>query len=252
MFRKGDIVTRKKYSNDLLFKIDRVEGRKVFLKGIDVRLYADALIDDLEIYKEDKKKEEIRRVKDVDTNNFFFVPGVILHLDSDSDYMDRCMQYYKKQNIKAYSYLSDESMYSEKVIELIIKYKPSIIVITGHDAFYKNKKDNKYYKNSDNFINTVIEIRKKYKDIIIFAGACQSNYESLIKSGATYASSPNRVNIHALDPAIIASYGALTDVNETIDIKEVLSKTYYKEKGIGGIVVKGKMVSGYPRGGKFE
>jgi len=83
MFRKGDIVTRKKYSNDLLFKIDRVEGRKVFLKGIDVRLYADALIDDLEIYKEDKKKEEIRRVKDVDTSNFFFVPGIILHLDAD-------------------------------------------------------------------------------------------------------------------------------------------------------------------------
>ena len=32
-----------------------------------------------------------------------------------------------------------------------------------------------------------------------------NNYEDLIKAGANFASSPKRVNIHALDPAIIAS-----------------------------------------------
>ena len=67
---------------------------------------------------------------------------------------------------------------------------------------------------------------------MIIAGACQSDYEDIIKSGANFASSPKRVNIHALDPAIIAVNIALTDKNKRLDIKELLNKTKYGKNGI--------------------
>ena len=41
--------------------------------------------------------------------------------------------------------------------------------------------------------------------LVIFAGACQSHFESLIQAGANFASSPSRVNIHALRPCLYCS-----------------------------------------------
>ena len=45
------------------------------------------------------------------------------------------------------------------------------------------------------FIKAIEEARKYEENqerLIIIAGACQSNYEELIKSGANFASSPSR------------------------------------------------------------
>ena len=105
------------------------------------------------------------------------------------------------------------------------------------------------YKNTNNFIKAVKTIRKQYshENLLIIAGACQSNYEELIKAGANFASSPKRVNIHALDPAIIASSLALSDKNKPIDLIKILEKTKYGAKGIGGIITNGTMYVGYPR-----
>ena len=83
--------------------------------------------------------------------------------------------------------------------------------------------------------------------MIIIAGACQSDYEDLIKAGANYASSPARVNIHALDPAIIATNLALTERNKEIDLIELLAKTRNGKDGMGGIISNGMMFVGYPR-----
>ena len=135
-----------------------------------------------------------------------------------------------------------------KIRDLLEEYKPNIVIITGHDAYYNEK--NKKYKNSMNFVNAVKEARKYEKEhdkLIIIAGACQSNYEELIKAGANFASSPKRINIHALDPAIIATKISLTDVNKQIDVKSILKETKYGESGIGGIITKGTMYVGYPR-----
>ena len=82
---------------------------------------------------------------------------------------------------------------------------------------------------------------------MIVSGACQSNYNGLIQAGSTYASSPKHINIHALDPAIIASFLALTDKNSIINIEEILNKTKYGPDGIGGIITNGTMISGYPK-----
>lgn len=101
-----------------------------------------------------------------------------------------------------------------------------------------------------NFIKSVITARNyesSHEKLIIIAGACQSNYEELIKAGANYASSPRRVNIHALDPAIIAVTVALTKRSDEIDLLKLLDRTKYGREGMGGIMGNGVMYVGYPR-----
>lgn len=133
------------------------------------------------------------------------------------------------------------------------EYNPDILVITGHDAYYKKRNDSadlNNYQNSGNFIHAVKVARKYEKDqnkLIIISGACQSNYEELIKAGANFASSPKRINIHALDPAIIASSIALSARNKSIDLISLIEKTKYGADGIGGIITDGTMYVGYPR-----
>ncbi len=162
------------------------------------------------------------------------------------------MDFYKNVHVKAIGIRIKEDEISSNIKNLLEEYNPDILVITGHDAYYKklgNENDNNNYKNTTNFIKSVKEARK-YEDqnsLIIIAGACQSNYEELIKAGANFASSPKRINIHALDPAIIASSVALSDKNKPIDLIGILEKTKYGAKGIGGIITNGTMYVGYPR-----
>ena len=68
------------------------------------------------------------------------------------------------------------------------------------------------YRNSRYFINTVKEARRasKDKDLVIFAGACQSFFEAIMDSGANFASSPARVLIDFMDPLAIAEKVAIT------------------------------------------
>lgn len=248
MLKKGDYVTRRKYNNDIVFIVDDIKDNIVYLKGIDIRLYADSNKDDLVLTTINKKKEP-NKIKDLN-KKYFYIPGTILHLDSDNNYLEECTNFYKKNNIKYFAYSFNESEYERNINMLLTKHKPNILVITGHDAYYKKRKENKEYKNSGYYINTVIEARKimpAHEELTIIAGACQSNFEGLIKSGATFASSPERINIHALDPAIIAVEIALTNKTNVIDIEAVLNKTNYGSSGIGGLITNGKMLVGYPR-----
>ena len=173
--------------------------------------------------------------------------------DGDEDYLNRCMNFYKDLNVKAYGIPLKESEIAEYLSEYLNKYNPDILVVTGHDAFYKKRKDLDNidnYQNTRNFINAVKVARKYEKDqnkLIIISGACQSNYEELIKAGSNFASSPKRINIHALDPAIIASTIALSVKNKSIDLIPLIEKTKYGADGIGGIITNGTMYVGYPR-----
>ena len=257
-FKIGDYVTRNSYNNDILFQILGINDDIVYLKGVNVRLCADSFISDLVISKDlvINDDEIIRKnLSDlkIDRNSYFYIPGKILHIDGDSDYLDRCMNFYNSLGIKANGITINEKEISNKIGKLLCDYRPDIIVITGHDAFIANKKDNKdlkNYQNSANFISAIKEARKYEKNqdkLIIVAGACQSDYEELIKAGANFASSPKRINIHALDPAIIASSLALSEKNSSIDLIKTIEKTKYGSDGIGGIITNGTMYVGYPR-----
>ena len=96
-------------------------------------------------------------------------------------------------------------------------------------------------------MNAARKVEKSQEKLLIIAGACQSNYEDLIKAGANFASSPKRINIHALDPAIVAACLSFSSKNENIDIIKILDKTKYGSAGMGGIITKGSMYIGYPR-----
>lgn len=252
-YKIGDLVTRISYKHDILFRIVDINPEVVFLKGVDVRLYADAPVkdlmkssvnssSDLDIIKENVSKMRL------DRSTYFYIPGSVLHIDGDNEYLDRCMNFYKEMNIKANGICLNEIDMPSKIVSLLEEYNPDIIVVTGHDAFYSRKANE--YQNTDNFIMCVKEARKYEKSqdkLIIIAGACQSNYEALIKAGANFASSPKRINIHALDPAIVASSLALSDKNKSIDLIEILEKTKYGCEGMGGIITNGTMYVGYPR-----
>ena len=255
-FEIGDLVTRNSYNNDTVFKIIDIDNEVAILKGINIRLYADSYLDDLSKVNNVKVDDDefLNRFNKTELNRseFFYLPGKVLHIDGDKEYLERCMNFYNKVNIKAKGVKLREDEISTKLPELLEEFKPDILVITGHDAYYKrmgSEEDNSNYKNTINFIKAVKEARKRYShnELIIIAGACQSNYEELIKSGANFASSPKRINIHALDPAIVASSIALSDKNKPIELINILDKTKYGKDGMGGIITNGTMYVGYPR-----
>lgn len=82
---------------------------------------------------------------------------------------------------------------------------------------------------------------------MIFAGACQSHYEGILRAGANFASSPHRVFIHALDPVFIIEKVAFTPINKIISAKDVIAATITGIKGIGGVETRGKFREGLPR-----
>lgn len=251
--KRGDLVTRKSYNHDLIFKIVNIKNDIYYLKGLEVRLYADALLEDLVKYEDEIPEENIESEIPLDRNEYFYIPGTILHLDGDKEYLDKCLNYYKKKGVYAIGKKISEEHISDNIYSLLQEYKPDIVIITGHDAYYSkngNIKDLKNYRNSSYFIKAVKKARiyeKSHEKLIIIAGACGSNYEELIKAGANFASSPKRINIHALDPAIIATTLALTEKNKEINLLELLDKTKYGHDGIGGIKCNGLMYVGYPR-----
>lgn len=253
MFEVGNIVTRNSYNNDVIFIITDIKEKIAYLKGTDVRLYADAPLDDLKLTD---RKDEYNPECDFtlgDRDEYFYMPGKILHIDGDEDYLNKSLEFYKKAGVLAIGKNVKESDIPIVLDKYLKEIRPDILVLTGHDAYYErlgaiNNINN--YKNSKYFARAV-QIARDYESshekLVIIAGACQSDYEDIIKSGANFASSPKRVNIHALDPAVIAVNVAMTDKNKSIDIKELLSKTKYGKNGIGGLVGNGMMYIGYPR-----
>lgn len=254
-FKIGDFVTRQSYNNDIVFKIINIVDGIAYLKGNYIRLYADSPVSDLNMHKEkeiDTFAEKIEE-ENLDRNGFFYLPARILHIDSDENYLNKCLNYYKKNKLQAVGKIVEEQDIPIKILKYLKEYNPDIVIITGHDAYYSKKNDKNNmnnYRNSKYFCEAVTKARnyeKNHDKLVIIAGACQSNYEELIKCGADFASSPKRVNIHALDPAIIAATIALTDKSKKIDLINLLNKTKYGSNGMGGLMGNGLMYVGYPR-----
>ena len=252
MLKIGDIVTRNKYNNDCLFKVTDIKDGIVYLSGINIRLYATSYESDLRI-EEDIRIDDDEIINKIDIkpndyrDDYFYLPGKILHIDADKDYLDRSLKFYKKMGLNTYGILDKEQNLPNSINKYLSDIKPDIVVITGHDVYYKDKNT---YKNSDYFIEAIRNARKYEKSndkLKIIAGACQSNFDELIRSGANFASSPKRVNIHALDPAIVASVISLTENTKEMDLIDTLNKTKCGPDGIGGIRCYGSMIVGYPK-----
>ncbi|MGG0719521.1 sporulation peptidase YabG [Robertmurraya massiliosenegalensis] len=279
-----DIVGRVSYNCDILFRVIDIKEengqKKAVLYGEDIRLIADAPYEDLlvidqmkrmELTQEFRSLEEqsfrlfkqdidlLKQRQEYDTTegykmkvNYFQLPGRVLHIDGDPSYLQKCLNLYEKIGIPVTGIHCNEKEMPQKISQLLEYYRPDILVITGHDAYSKSKGaigDINAYRHSKFFVQTVREARRKIPNLdqlVIFAGACQSHFESLIHAGANFASSPSRVNIHALDPVYIVAKISFTPFMERINVWDVLRNTLTGEKGLGGIETKGILRTGMP------
>lgn len=263
--KKGDIVTRNSYGNDIVFAVKRIlklnnDTKIAILKGIDVRVEADAPIEDLKLldkeeqerYEEELDKRINNKIKNAGLKKYHRIKeivytGKILHLDGDKKYSEKSMMYYKKMGLKAIVKNIPENKQPKAVYRLLSIYNPDILVITGHDGMIKNGaryNDIYNYRNSRHFIETVKEARrydeKNNKNLVIFAGACQSYFEALMEAGANFASSPARILIDFLDPLIVAKSIAIADKNQYITIDDFVDELRDGKKGINGLGARGK------------
>lgn len=281
----GDIVVRKSYDKDITFKIIDIkeeENKIVYiLKGINLRIIADSREEDLEEIKEDYLGEQDKilnsrvskaiksaisyrgeilsrnsknsKDKHESKELMFGRPGKILHIDGDSEYMETCLKVYKQLELDVVGRTIPEKKQPEVIVDLVKEVKPDIVVLTGHDSVIKNTRnylDLSCYRNSKYYIDAVKALRNynaSYDELVIFAGACQSCYECMLDAGANFASSPNRVLIHCLDPVFVCEKIAYSRITDVVSIKEVIDNTITGIKGVGGIETRGKYREGYPR-----
>lgn len=276
----GELVTRISYEHDLLFRVAAVKNGIAVLYGADMRLEVDAPLGDLLLaesaevesrQKKQKEKEEfsyrlfrqdyqlMKEKRDYEATDSYLkeaksfqLPAKVLHLDGDQSYLRKCISLYQRIGLQVHGIHIDEKEMPDQIGPLVERLQPDIIVITGHDAYSKNKgmkNDIRAYRHSKYFAETVREARRvnpNLDQLVIFAGACQSHFESLIRAGANFASSPFRVNIHALDPVYIAAKIAYTPFMESVSVWDVLRNTLTGEKGMGGIETRGILRTGVP------
>ncbi len=267
--KKGDIVARNSYGRDILFKVDELvkarNGKNIaMLKGLTIRIEADAPIEDLVIVKKEnienniknldsKIEERVKKCNKPVKRKFLLRSneqekcGVILHLDGDKRYSEKSAKYYKKMQLNAIVRYVPENRQEYVIVDLLNRYNPDVLVITGHDGMLKNGigyNDIGNYRNSKYFVNTVIEAKKwmeyNKKDIAIFAGACQSYYEALVAAGANFASSPARILIDFVDPLVVAEKIATTEDYKYITINDIVNELRDGIKGINGTGARGK------------
>lgn len=266
-FQVGDIVSRKSYGNDIYFLIKDIlhteDQKPVYvLKGLLYRIEADSDGSDLSVQNPVAARLNVKKyVSDVSrkvhyrnsTSSFYnFIkrmekPGKILQIDSSREFLDMCLKHYRQSRIECAGYLSDESEQPRVVRSLLERYRPDILVVTGHDGIKKAsaKPDSlENYRNSRYYVQSVREARSYQSNpdkLCVFAGACQSYFEAIMAEGANFASSPGRILINALDPAIVSEKVALTDSRSIVTPREVAELTISGPKGIGGINTKGRL-----------
>lgn len=146
--KKGDIVSRHSYNNDIIFSVKRIikisNKREVaLLKGIDVRVEADAPLEDLKLLSKEAQK---KREKELEKRIIYKIErertyresrrkevvytGRILHLDGDRKYSEKSMMYYKKMGLNATVKNIPENKQPKVVYRLLQIYNPDILVIT--------------------------------------------------------------------------------------------------------------------------
>lgn len=270
---KGDIVVRISHGKDIFFKVEAVDKARAtaLLRGLEIRLYADAPLSDLvkpgigeianfrvrsmklqaEIISQ--IRDESRFVSKKNRRDFVEIPGTVLHLDGDAEYMETCRKAYNDLRIVNICHYIPEKDQPSKVGSLLKQHNPDILVLTGHDGMNKQLSGDDgpaHYHNSLNFIEAVKNARRyqpSKDDLVIFAGACQSWYQGLLAAGANFASSPERVLIHTLDPVLVVQKVAYTSVSRTANIEEILQQSVTGPSGIGGIETRGQFRLGLPK-----
>ena len=255
--KKGSSVVRKAGNKEIIFVVEKIisEKRKkiAILKGLCIRIIEKVPVAELELvdrgyvnkYIEERNKILEKRIYSRKNSYNNMKTGKIVHLDGDKRYMEKSYKYYKKLGLNAVVKFVPEEKQEYVIKDLISRYRPDILVITGHDGTIKkgrNYSDIYNYMNSRFFVNTVKRAREhEYgRNLVIFAGACQSYFEALMAAGANFASSPARVLLDFADPLIVAEKIATTDSDYYVTINDIADDLRDGKDGVGGIGAKGK------------
>lgn len=279
----GDLVVRRSYGGDVTFRVEVLQLDKAIIKGTEFRLLADSPLDDLIQVTQEAQSDKSRRahvkahqtltrlqqsrMDQAERNRegllqerpaqepaYFEMPGKVLHLDGDPNYLKKSMNLYEQLRVPAEGHYVHESAMADTLYHLLPQVRPDIVVITGHDGVLKSRQPYDLYslssyKNSQNFVSA-IQVARQYERhldaLTIVAGACQSHFEALLRAGANFASSPGRILIHALDPVYVASKAAFTSVRETVNMNDILHNTISGSQGVGGVETRGSYRVGLP------
>lgn len=248
----GDIVFIKGDDDKVLYRINEISDNEALLYGIYYRKLIYEKLDNL-YYPEKIDIEKAREINESYYNSIIknksrtikqkYVVGKILHVDGDDEYLKKCLDLYNEMGIYAYGICVKEDEISFQIGKYLLEINPDVVVITGHDLYNgKGIKDLKNYINTKNFMKACDEIRRvKQNACIIIAGACQSNFEALIASGADFASSPKRINVHTFDPAIIAIKAATTSFLKLINKDDIFRYIENGQDAFNGLQTYGKM-----------
>ncbi|HEY2492334.1 MAG TPA: sporulation peptidase YabG [Paenibacillus sp.] len=281
----GDLVVRKSYGGDIAFRIEDLRQNFAVLKGTEFRLLADSPLEDLvtvpyppanektqraqvkatesmSLLQLDQERQTVRNQAQMNGEwdksiepSYFEVPGKVLHLDGDPNYLKKSLHVYEQLRVPAEGHYVREAGMADALYRLLPKVQPNVVVITGHDGVLRHPQPRDLYslnsyKNSQNFV-AAIQIARQYERhldaLTIIAGACQSHFEALLQAGANFASSPGRILIHALDPVYVAAKASFTSVRDTINMNDILNNTISGSQGVGGIETRGSYRIGQPR-----
>lgn len=251
----GDLVVSKDAKEkDCVYKVISINNESCTLKGVHYRIIKDDEVNNYKpvseevLHKENQKENDIvkrfleNKKERKERTKQRYILGKILHIDGDFDYLEKCLKLYNEVGIYAYGVLVDEKKMPLEIMKHISEVDPDVIVITGHDLYNdKGLKDISNYKNTKYFVQTVKTIRSLCENPVIIAGACQSNFEALIASGADFASSPARINVHTFDPAVIAIKAATTSFAHVISSEEIYKYIENGRNAYGGLQTLGKM-----------
>lgn len=247
----NDKVIYIKDKKKIIYIIKEMFQDEALIKGVNYRILLFVKVDDLKpatLEDEEQEKELLKKyyvfVSSGERNNKRYLLGKILHVDGDKEYLDKCLELYDKIGVYAYGVFLEERKMPEMIDKYLDKINPDIVVITGHDLYnQQGLKELENYTNTKYYIETVKAIRKRKSsyECCVIAGACQSNFEALIASGADIASSPKRINVHTFDPAVIAIKVATTSFLKTIDYNEIYKKIENGRNAFGGVETLGKM-----------
>jgi len=248
--RLGEYVVLKNDVKKIVFEIVGINQNLITIKGVNYRIIK--VVDVQSIQK--ATSLDIQRENERTQKYFYnlmnqkfraekkYILGKILHLDGDKTYLSKCLELYEQLGIFAYGVRVDENKMAKEIDKVLSQISPDIIVVTGHDSYNSSGlSDLKNYTNTIHFMETIKAIRRHDSNCCIIAGACQSNFEALMANGATFASSPKRVNIHTFDPAVIAIKVSTTSFLKIVDFEEIIKFIDDGRNAYGGVETFGKM-----------
>ena len=176
--KKGDVVSRESYNNDILFYVENIindnrNSKIAILKGITIRVEADAPFSDLRAVDDNSVSQVINdfykklNIEDYTKNNRTMKQyGKILHLDGDKRYSEKTEKYYKTfcKMTQSKNGMWEQRFYTDGSLAPCWGYQidETASVVYGIYNHYEHTKNTKFLKDTLRMSESAIKFLKKY------------------------------------------------------------------------------------------